>query len=209
MIRLFYDGFQLFQARVLHDDDMTEPFSMSTGVHQGCLLSPLLFLVALDWVFCQALGDNETGIQFTLLRKLYDLDFEDDMVLLSQKIAHMRQKFEAPQEQAARVGLKVNPAKTKEMRIRSLANTGTISYGGESLEKVTAFTYLSSLITTTGSTEDVEARCRKAQAAFAVLRPIWRSRVHLSADKEKDLRFQREVGSALWVRDLKTIIAQL
>ena len=118
---------------------------------------------------------NATGIQFTLLRKLYDLDFEDDMVLLSQKIAHMRQKFEAPQEQTARVRLKVNPAKTKEMRIRSPANTGTISYGGESLEKVTAFTYLSSLITTTGSTEDVEARCRKAQAAFAVLRPIWRS----------------------------------
>ena len=36
MIRVFYDG---FQARVLHDGDTTEPFSMSTGVRQGCLLS--------------------------------------------------------------------------------------------------------------------------------------------------------------------------
>ena len=55
MIRVFYDG---FQARVLHDGDMTEPFSMSTGVRQGCLPSPLFFLVALDWVSRHALGDE-------------------------------------------------------------------------------------------------------------------------------------------------------
>lgn len=29
-------------------------------------------------------------------------------------------------------------------------------------------------------------------------------KVHLSADKSKDLRFQREVGSALWIWDLET-----
>ena len=77
MIQGFYNG---FQARVLHEGEMTESFSMSTGVHQGCLLSPPLFLVALDWVSRQAFGDNETGIQFTLLQKLEDLDFADDMV---------------------------------------------------------------------------------------------------------------------------------
>ena len=126
MIRVFNGS---FQARVLHDGDMTETFSMSTGVWQGCLLSPLLFLVVLDWVSRQALGDNETGIQLTLLRKLEDLDFADDIVLLSQK----RQKFEALQEQGARVGLKVNAAKTKDIRIRSLGNAGSISYAGETL----------------------------------------------------------------------------
>ena len=118
---------------------------MSTGVRQGCLLSPLPFLVALDWVSCQALGDNETGIELTRLRKLEDLDFADDIVLLSQKIAHMRQKFEALQEQADRVGLNVNAALIKDIRIRSPANTSTISCVGESLERVTAFKYLGSL----------------------------------------------------------------
>ena len=57
----------------------------------------------------------------------------------------MRQTFEALQERAARVGVKVNVAKTKEMRIRYPANTGTISYAGESLERVKAFTYLAAL----------------------------------------------------------------
>ena len=45
MIRVFYDG---FQARVLHEGEMTGSFSMNTGVRQGCLLSHLLFLVVLD-----------------------------------------------------------------------------------------------------------------------------------------------------------------
>ena len=172
MIRVFYDG---FQARVLHEGEMTGSFSMNTGVSQGCLLSPLLFLVALDWVSQQAFGDNKTGIQFTLFQKLEDLDFADDMVLLSQKITHMRQKFARLVEQVARVGLKINTSKTKEMRIRSPANTGNINCVGEVLEQVLAFTYLGSLITTTGAEGDVEARCRKAQVAFSVLRPIWRS----------------------------------
>ena len=103
MICVFYDG---FQARVLHEGEMTGSFSMNTGVRQGCLLSPLLFLVELDWVSQQAFGDNKTGIQFTLFQKLEDLDFADDIVLLSQKITHMRQKFATLVEQAARVGLK-------------------------------------------------------------------------------------------------------
>ena len=58
--------------------------------------------MVLDWVSSQALGDNDVGIQLTLLRKLEDLDFAGDIVLLSQKITHVEQKFEALQEQATR-----------------------------------------------------------------------------------------------------------
>ena len=90
----------------------------------------------------------------------------------------MRQKFTTVVEQGARVGLKINASKTKEMRmrIRSPANTGNINCVGEVLEQALALTYFGSLITTTGGTEgDVEARCRKAQVAFSILRPIWRS----------------------------------
>ena len=210
MIRVFYNG---FQARVLHEGEMTGSFSMNTGVRQGCLLSPLLFLVALDWVSRQAFGGNKTGIQFTLLQKLEDLDFADDMVLLSQKITHMRQKFVALLEQAARVGLKINASKTKEMRIRCPANTGNINCVGEVLEQVSAFTYLGSLITTSGGTEeDVEARCRKAQVAFSILRPIWRSKFISLWTKirifNSNVKSVLLYGSKTW-RLTKKIITQL
>ena len=117
------------------------------------------------------------------------------MVLLSQNIAHMWQTLEALQEQAARVGLTVNASKTKEMRIRSPANTGHIIVEGEVVERVTAFTYLGSLITTTGgSEEDVKARCRKAQVSFSIFN-----------SKVKSVLLY---GSETW-RLTKKIIAQL
>jgi len=105
------------------------------------------------------------------------LEFADDLVLLSQKITHARQKFEALQEQADGVGLKVNTPKTKEMRIRAPANARDFMCRGKALEPVTVFTNLGIIVTTTGDKEeDVEARCRKAQVVYSILRPVWRSR---------------------------------
>ncbi len=49
---------------------------------------------------------------------------------------------------------------------------------GSGIEDVTQFTYLGSVISTTGGTdEDIAAREKKAQQAFAILKPIWRSKV--------------------------------
>ena len=125
----------------------------------------------------------------------------------------MRQKFAALLEQAARVGLKINASKTKEMRIRSPANTGNINCVGEVLEQVSAFTYLGNLITTSGGTEeDVEARCRKAQVAFSILRPIWRSKFISRWTKIRIFNYNVKsvllYGSETW-RLTKKIITQL
>lgn len=64
------------------------------------------------------------------------------MVLLNPKIIHMRQRFEALQEQvqAAKVELKVHATKTKEIEDSFPGNAGNISYAGEILEWVTGFT---------------------------------------------------------------------
>jgi hypothetical protein len=70
MIQVFCKG---FQVKVLHEEDTTEPFDMKKGVRHGCLLSPLLFLVALNLVARQAFGDEKT-----LFLKLEDPDFAGD-----------------------------------------------------------------------------------------------------------------------------------
>ena len=72
-------------------------------------------------------------MQHTQLGKLKDSEIVDYMVLLSQRIAHMRQKFKTLQQQAVRVGLKVNATKTQEMRIWSPVNICHISWVGEIL----------------------------------------------------------------------------
>ena len=46
-----------------------------------------------------------------------DLDFADDLALLSHRMQDMRDKTQALEVQGAKVGLRVNAMKTKLMRI--------------------------------------------------------------------------------------------
>ena len=66
------------KCRVIHEGQLTESFEIRTGVRQGCLLSPFLFLLAIDWIM-KSTTDNRGGIQWTLVKQLEDLDFADDM----------------------------------------------------------------------------------------------------------------------------------
>ena len=99
IIRALYEG---FSAQVVHNGQRTQPLNMRTGLRQGCLISPLLFLVALDWVTRTAF-DRKRGIQWTFTTSLEDLVFADDLALLSRRIQDMRDKRRALEEQGAKV----------------------------------------------------------------------------------------------------------
>ena len=74
------------------------------------------------------------------------------------------------------MGLYINPTKTKSMRINASSDSKTKVKGAE-IEDVQEFTYLGSIVSTSGGTdEDIRARKRKAQQAFAILKPVWRSK---------------------------------
>jgi hypothetical protein len=47
-IKLIQEGYNQFSCRVLHNGQLTTHFETKSGARQGCLLSPLLFLVILD-----------------------------------------------------------------------------------------------------------------------------------------------------------------
>ena len=93
---------------------MTEPIKVKTGVRQGCLLSPLLFLVVLDW---NAYEGKHLGLEWSLTQRLEDLDYADNFYLLTHRLADMKVKGERLQETGGQVVLKINIQKTKEMRI--------------------------------------------------------------------------------------------
>ena len=109
IIRSLYEG---FFAQVVHNGQKTEPLSMRTGVRQGCLLSPLLFLVTLDWVTKTAFATRRR-IQWSFMTSLEDLDFADDLALLSHRIQNMRDKTRALEEQGAKGGLEDQRLKDK------------------------------------------------------------------------------------------------
>ena len=77
-------------CRIAHAGQLSESFEVKAGVRQGCLLSPFLFLV-IYWIMKITTGRNN-GIQWTLWTQLDDLDFADDLALLSHNHSQMLDK---------------------------------------------------------------------------------------------------------------------
>ena len=64
----------------------------------------------------------------------------------------------------------------QEMRIQA-RDDSPIHIGDEVIQRTDHFTYLGSVMSESGGTEeDIVARIRKAQQAFATLRSVWKSR---------------------------------
>lgn len=181
IIKLLYEN---FTCQVIHGGTVTDPFPVTTGVRQGCLLSPLLFIVVLDWVSKTAY-DNPRGIRWSLTSFIEDLEFADDICTLSHRLQDSQLQVNNIESTAKRTGLYINPTKTKSMRINTNQNEH-IKINNTNIEDVDNFTYLGSIVSTTGGTdEDIAARKRKAQQAFQMLWPVWRSRALKTATKIK------------------------
>ena len=89
MIKNSYEG---MSCRVIHDGQLTENFEIRTGVRQGCLLSPFLFILAIDWITKTETKGKRNGIQWKILTQLDDLDFADDLALMSHSHRQMQDK---------------------------------------------------------------------------------------------------------------------
>ena len=76
-------------CRVIHNADLSERFTVNTGVRQGWILFQLVFSLVIDQVIKTTI-EEPRGIQLTLMRKLEDLDFADDVSLLWSTVLHSR-----------------------------------------------------------------------------------------------------------------------
>ena len=145
-------------CNVVQKNLISELTPVLNGVKQGCTLSPLLlFKVTLDYVMSKVSKESE-GIRWGIWGKLTDLDYADNICLLTHSTRTMQKMLERLGKEAANAGLKINVQKTKEMRI-ALTNKEPLYIHNEIIEKVTQFTYLGSIIDNIGRTEvDIKAR---------------------------------------------------
>ena len=59
IVRAFHDG---MQVRVMDDGSASEPFEVSNGVKQGCVLAPTLFSIMFSAMLTEAFRDSDPGI---------------------------------------------------------------------------------------------------------------------------------------------------
>ena len=95
------------KSQVICNTALTDTFSVSTGVKQGCNLSPFLFILGIDWVLKQVTSGGR-GIRRTLTIVLEDLDYADD---IAHRHPDMQAKTNALATTAGRLGLKINTKK--------------------------------------------------------------------------------------------------
>ncbi|VDO23586.1 unnamed protein product [Heligmosomoides polygyrus] len=153
----------------------TSYFEVTTGVRQGCVLSPLLFNVVLDFVMRRTTAEVQEGIPW-FRGRLMDLDFADDITVFSEDNDKLRRITESLSQEAGNIGLRISPEKSKVMCVGITSPRDGIYIGSDRLEVVNSLTYLGSMIANDGDAEtDVRCRIAKATAIFRRLKPLWTS----------------------------------
>ena len=175
IIKLISSLYENSECTVLVDNEPTTPFKVNTGVRQGCVLSPLLFCIAIDFI----LRSNTTLASGIIWNgnggTLGDLDFADDICLLNSTYEDMQEKTNVLSQQAAKIGLRINKKKTEIMR--NLNNRDPVILDGECLKEVEKFTYLGSVMTISAECmPDIKNRLSKAACAMNKLNNVWKNK---------------------------------
>jgi hypothetical protein len=93
IVSLIKETYRGYACRVMHEGRVYEPLSVQTGVRQGCILSPTMFLIVIDAVMRNVNRDRRRGIQWGLVNRLEDLDFADDLCMLSETHGALQMKL--------------------------------------------------------------------------------------------------------------------
>ena len=113
--------------------------------------------------------------------KLADLDFADDIALISDSPLALQNMTtddddDELQNNAAKVGLRISAEKTKAMAVGN-TQALSLSVDHKDIEFVEHFQYLGSNISRDGDADrDIYTRIGKASSVHRCLRPVWRSK---------------------------------
>ena len=98
------------------------------------------------------------------------------MALLSSTKQHIQNKTTKMNEEATRVGLKINKGKTKVMRTNGKSQE-KVAIDGQDIDEIEEFNYLGAIICKEGGgMKDLKNRLSKARGTFARLKRIWNSK---------------------------------
>ncbi|CAH8497241.1 unnamed protein product [Dicrocoelium dendriticum] len=156
---------------------LSPPFSITSGVRQGCPLSPFLFNFAIDEVMETAFaGHDLEGVELLPGERLLDLEYADDIALICDGSQTCQTALNRLALAVSRFGLCFAPSKCKVLLQDWQGPNPALTLGGDLLEVVQEFKYLGSYISTRGIEDEVTNRIAKARGAFANLRHLWRRR---------------------------------
>ena len=167
------------KSAVMVDGNISDPFEISTGVLQGDVLAPFLFIVLVDYLLKKATSDVDTGVvthprrsRRYPARVINDLHFADDIALLESTMSQAQAQLNRTATAAKELGLIISVPKTEYMTANCHPQPPLQVYG-EAIKHVTDFKYLGSQMASSAS--DFKRRKALAWGAFWKLERLWRS----------------------------------
>ena len=196
LIKQFHDG---MQAKVKSHGKMSEPFPVTNGVKQGCVLAPTLFSIMFSAMMQEAFSPPPPGVNITYRNDggvfnnttklkaktktketlVCDLLFADDCALLTHTEKDMQECVDAFSSACDNFGLTISTKKTEVLHqpapLSTNATAPLVKVHDTPLKVVDTFTYLGSTVSTSARIDDeVTTRLGKASAAFGRLRKrVW------------------------------------
>ncbi|VDP08230.1 unnamed protein product [Soboliphyme baturini] len=126
--------------------------TFALGLRQGCVLSPILFVLYMDRIFKSCQGDEGIGVGDVKSRRLL---FEDDLILPAFSEIDLQCSMEKFVVECDVTGMRVSAFKTKgSVLSRSLARW-SLQINGEAVEQVEKFKYLRVVFITDGKFEEL------------------------------------------------------
>ena len=169
IVRIVEELYNNTECAVVIDGQLTEWFEVHVGLRQGCLLSPTLFNVFLEFVM-KELSELDRTLALTDTFST-DIRYADDTTLLSAIFEKLKGSTKQLDAACKKWGMKINGAKCK---IISPSDQAVVLDGSE-VEHVKEFVFLGSVVP--NSSDDVKRRISLASAAFGRLKiPIWQKR---------------------------------
>ncbi|CAH1249934.1 Hypp8727 [Branchiostoma lanceolatum] len=224
LVQALHDG---MTGRVVTKNTISDPFSITTGLKQGCVLAPTLFSLYLG-AMIHELPDTASGIQLrcrmdgglfntgrlrarrlSTMFNVRELQYADDNATPVDTVDALHATVSAFDGAYSRFGLTSNVGKTKILAQGAPGqpppDTSNVCLRCQPLETVEAFPYLGSYLSNDCTAQkDIDNRIRAAHAAFGRLS----KRVFLNHDlnlNTKIMVFRAIVlstllyGSEVWV----------
>ena len=170
IIKILETYYENPKCAVIINEKLTEWFGVLVGVRQGCLLSPTLFNLFLEFVIdeieCISNNFDMKDEEFSL-----SIKYADDSTFLTLDFEKLQVASLELQQACLTWGMKINFDKCK---VLTPSNDNMLIHG-ELLENVNNFAYHGSLVPDT--MKDIERRTDLALTAFGRLRKsIWSRR---------------------------------
>lgn len=123
------------------DGCLSDAFESKSGVIKGRILSPLLFIMIIDYVMRSVADERNAGIVWRDDLQLADFDYADDIVLISEGKDEMQRILDCLVREGKKVGLVRYCSKTEIINL-SIVNTRGSLIEGSVVKQVEKFKYL-------------------------------------------------------------------